>query len=114
METTKKQFQEFQEAFKKYQDIFGLHDWKVYFKHEELENDFARIDSCHETCVATVTMSSNLSKQDYYQFDPKEHGKHDAIHLLISRISCLAQSRHVTLEEINCEDERIVRIIHHL
>lgn len=47
-------------------------------------------------------------------FNPKEHGKHEALHLFLSRLTSLAHSRYVLEREIDHADESMVRVLERL
>lgn len=103
-----KDFVEFQKHFKKYQQLFGLTGYKVYFKYEPLENCFARLVVTQSDMVATVRLNSELPDRDKPFKDIKRSAKHEAIHLLLSRLEHRACSRYVVEEEIYESVEELV------
>ena len=78
-----KDFELFQKTFTKYQKLFGLTGYKVYFKHEPIENCFAQITVAQTDMVATVRLNSDLPDKDEPHKDIKQSAKHEAIHLLV-------------------------------
>ena len=44
-------------------------------------------------------------------FDPEAHGLHEALHLFLSRLSDLAQSRYATERQIQEAEEGMVRVL---
>ena len=108
MNGMKKDFIEFQNYFKGYQQRFGLTGYKVYFRHESLEDCFAGIAIEQKGMVATVSLNSNLSDGDKPFKDIKQSAKHEAIHLLLNRLGHRARCRYVTEEEIYEAVEELV------
>jgi len=98
----------FQEEFKRYQQLFGLTGWKVYFKYEPLEEHFAEINANLGGMVATVSLNSKLPKKDKVFKDIKQSAKHEAIHLLLSRLEKNARYRFVSEGEIYETTEELV------
>ena len=103
-----KDFAEFQKHFGKYQKLFGLTGYKVYFKYEPMEGCFASISVTQNDMVATVRFNSQLP-DEYKPFrDIKRSAKHEAIHLLLQRLEHRAISRYVASEEIYEAVEELV------
>ena len=103
-----KEFNEFQEEFKRYQDKFGLNGWQVYFKHEPLNGSFARIIPAKEGMVATVKLNSKLAKKHQEFNNVKQHAKHEVIHLLLARLTCEANYRFADKDELATAEEELV------
>ncbi len=104
-----KDFELFQREFKKWQEKFGLIGYRVYFKHEVLEGEFANITVTQGDMVATVRLNSKLLAKDEPFKDIKSSAKHEAIHLLLIRLETLALSRHATSGEIYEASEELTR-----
>lgn len=98
-------FELFQSEFKKWQDKFGLSGWQVFFKYEKLEDGPAMISRDLTGMTATIRVNSELSDEHK---DIVKDAKHEAIHLLLSRFSCNAYSRHVSSDEIYESEEELV------
>ena len=99
-------FEKFQKYFTHYQKLFGLTGYKVYFKHESLEEDFANITIAHMDAVATVRLNSVLQGKDVAHKDIKRSARHEALHLLLGRIEGIAKRRYSTADELYeaCEE----------
>jgi hypothetical protein len=106
----KKDFEIFQKEFKYWQTKFGCNDWQVYFRHKELEGSFASIISDNTKRVAGVNLSNTAAHDGSIScdFNPKEHGKHEAIHLLLSDLAHMGLDRHATSEDLEREEEKLV------
>lgn len=103
-----KNFAEFQRCFRQYQRLFGLTGWTVYFKYEPLETAFACIDPDLSCMVATVRLSSKLPGKDEPHKDIKRSAKHEALHLLLTRLESNGRARYITSEEIYESTEELV------
>jgi hypothetical protein len=111
MKTTLAQFEAFKASFLKYQALLGLQSWRIFFKHEKIDGDFARIVYDLSECAAIVTLNSEASKDEAPFLDPAKHGKHEAIHLLLATLSNLASRRYVQEREIDEADERLAILL---
>ncbi len=98
----------FQKYFKLYQEKFGLLDYQVYFKHELLESSFASITVNHEDMVATVRLNSKCDKANEPFKHIKVSAKHEAIHLLLSRLEDRAATRYTQQWELHETVEGLV------
>ena len=100
----KKDFELFKKEFTRYQKLFGLVGYKVYFKYEPLDC-FASIEV--DGMVATVVLASEVSPEHEPFNDIKLSAKHEAIHLLINRLERLARRRYTTPDEITDASEEL-------
>jgi hypothetical protein len=106
-------FNKFQKHFKEYQDKFGLNGYRVYFKQEQIDG-FADIERNQEGMVATVRLNNKLNKDDKKFCNMHDNAKHEAIHLLLSRISELSYSRFISKDELYSAEEELVRRLEQL
>jgi hypothetical protein len=109
MKITKKHYELFKKECLLLMDKYQLNDYNVFFELKELENSDARTSS--QIC-GNVTYALNNEIQPF-QYDTnyfiKKLAKHEVIHCLIARFSILATSRFVSEEELNDEEEHLVR-----
>ena len=102
-------FEQFVKYFKEYQHRFGLTGYRVYFKHEPLEDCFASISISE--MVATVKLNIKLPEKNKVYKDIKRSAKHEALHLLLHRIEYQAENRYATEEEIyNAVEELVFKL----
>ena len=94
--TANRDFEIFKREFLKYQKLFGLTGWKVYFKYEESDVSFASIQMDFDNSVATVRLNSHLPDKDHPFKDVRRSAKHEVIHLLLGRIEGEARARYTT------------------
>lgn len=99
----------FKEEFTRYQELFGLEGYRVYFKYEPSEdNSFADITANQEDMSAVVKLNSKLSDINSPHKDIKLSAKHEAIHLLISRLELNGKYRFVSAGELYESAEELV------
>lgn len=111
MKTTQKQFEEFKEEFLKYQKLFNLEDWKVYFNMKPLARSYADITTNIQCRVAVVNLSSDNSGEAIKDFNPKRSAKHEAAHLLIERLTALGKARYLDEYSMSEENERLAHLL---
>lgn len=100
------EFKFFKEEFAKYQRLFSLTGYAVYFLHEPL-NCYADIETDQHDMIATVRLDSGPAGK--FGKHVLDSAKHEAIHLLISRLDKLARSRYTTESEVDTATEELVR-----
>lgn len=89
-------------------------DYKVTFEHVKLKAyRVAEIGVNHESRNATVGFTSSIESDvaGGWKINAANHGMHEAIHLLLSRLSSVAFSRFVLERELNDAEEGIVRVL---
>lgn len=104
-------FSVFCSEFKKWQGRFGLGDYDIAFKHEEVKDEFANITMDQGGMVATVRLNNEVPG-DFADFvDVQRSAKHEAIHLLLFRLEERAVARFCTRDEIS---EIVEGLVHKL
>ena len=103
---TKTDFADFKRYFKEYQRKFGLAGYRVYFKHQPMDGYFAEISYRQNEMVATVKLNPKPEGEGWR--DIKSHAKHEALHLLVARLSHLAASRFAVEEQIDEAEEELI------
>ena len=102
-----KDFALFQKEFKKWQQLFGLTGYKVYFKYEPVDH-FAKILIDLESMIATAILNSELPDNAKPFRDIKQCAKHEALHLLIARLELNGKYRYISESEIDEASEELV------
>ena len=105
---TKTDFADFKRYFKEYQRKFGLAGYRVYFKRQPMDGYFAEISYRQNEMVATVKLNPKLKAAGTGWKDIKGHAKHEALHLLVARLSHLAATRFVVEEQIDEAEEELI------
>ena len=103
-----KDFELFQEEFKKWQQKLGLTGYKVYFKHEPLESCFANITINQGEMVVTARLNSKVSDEEKPFKHIKQSAKHEALHLLVGRLEHNGRYRYCSESEISEASEELV------
>lgn len=103
-----KDFVLFQKEFKKWQKLFGLTGYKVYFTHEPLDGSYASINIELGSMVATVRLNSKVDGHAKPHCNIKLTAKHEAIHLLVGRLELNGRFRYSTESEIYEATEELV------
>ena len=108
LKTSKAEFNEFKKAFLEYVELFSLKGYRIIFEHVELKDEYAQINRDHDGRVVVVKF--NLRK--YVDMgSPTDEARHEAIHLLLTGLHYWASCRYVLPDQINNEEEKIVRVL---
>lgn len=104
-------FKLFQKMFLKYQKLFGVTGYKVYFKHEPFDDAYA--DICVQQADMIATVRLNSKKADSFSH-VEQSAKHEAIHLLLFRLEDRAIDRFARQSDIYESVEEVVFKLEHL
>ena len=107
-------FKLFQQAFKKWQEKFGLTGYQVYFKHEAFDDGFAAIRINQGDMVVTAKLNKKLLAKDKPFKDVKKSAKHEALHLLVGRLEQDGRYRYCSENEIYEATEELVHRLENL
>jgi len=88
--------------------MFGLTGYSVYFKYEPLDGAFGEIRFGVNGQSVAVVLNSNLPEKEKPHKDIRRTAKHEAIHLLLTRLESNARWRHTSKEEIDESAEELV------
>ena len=112
---TKADFNAFKKEFLRCVDVMGLHEWRITFEFCPLKEVFADIETQSADFIAHVRMTSDFGDaSDAECFNPVQHGRHEAAHLMTSRLCYIARSRYIRSDDISEEWERVTRLIQRL
>lgn len=104
--TTKQEFRRFRSECLRLQKLLGLSEWALSFSHEDLsENTAAQIDIDIEGMIATIT----FAKCWHGSTSPESCALHEMLHLLIGRLWLLGKERYSRQDELDAENEVVVR-----
>ncbi len=110
--TSKAEFKRFKKEFLFWMEKLSLKGYHPYFFHEPLDGSYATITVNEPGKACNVSYTSELTGLDKEQSNgPEWSARHEAIHLLLSKIRFLGEERFTASDEIKNEDERIVRIL---
>ena len=108
MRTSKAYFEKFKAEFLRWQQLLGLTQYRIVFSHEKLKNDCAKIIIGQMDKLAKVILSTELPGTEKEDEGPESHAKHEAIHLLESRLAWLGACRYIEESDLNEECEAVV------
>lgn len=119
MKTTKKHFETFIAEVKRLMDKWELNNWQVAFEHKKMNTCNAKIRP--QLCNYKASFAFSTDND----FDYVNHGcnkteyikriaMHEVIHLLLSRLSVVGQSRYITDAELEEAEEELVHKIMHI
>lgn len=103
-------FELFKSEFKKWQEKFGLSGWATYFTSEKLNEKctFAELRRDIENMTATACLNNEIAEDNQQFKDIERSAKHEAIHLLVGRLSDCGRYRFVNEDELNEAEEELV------
>jgi len=112
-EVTQEEYEAFQGYCKRYQKMFSLMDWDLYFCKDDLSEDseMANISWCFTGHSVRITLSTKMPIYDNYFTVLDDVARHEVIHLLLARIQEYAQRRNVIQADIDEAIESLVRMI---
>ena len=117
MKTTKRHFKVFKAEVERWVNNFGLHDWEVSIHHGDVGNDehAAECIADPDTRNATIQLSDEFTiLLPFSEMDIRRAGCHEALELLLARLSYLAESRSATYEQIGeARHEVIARLLNY-
>ena len=90
MKTTKAQFNGFVKHCEIFRNRFGLLDWNVYYRKEDLDDAYSTIEIDLIEKTATVRFNAVLSRSDAEKNWIKRAAMHEMIHLLVGRLAYIA------------------------
>lgn len=102
-----KDFELFKKEFGKYRRLFGLMGYHIYYDYKPLENVFANVVYEVDAMAATVTLNNNIPPNLQKYKDIKLSAKHEAIHLLLSKLSDYGHNRYISKRELNEAEEEL-------
>ena len=102
-------FNRFKKAFVYWQGRLGLTQYRVSFTHEFDPENYAEITVRQLEKSVTVLLTTELTGLSAdSQENPEDHAKHEAIHLLLSRLEFLGCCRYIEGTDLKEEAEAIV------
>ena len=107
MKVSKAYFERFKAEFLRWRDLLGLKQYRVTFYQEKTEDAYASLFTHEKSKIANVTLTSVIVNPKVDE-GPEAHAKHEAIHLLISRLAWLGECRFVQEDELDEEAEAVV------
>jgi hypothetical protein len=85
-----------------------LSGWQIFFEYQPIADKFAQVKYVLGDGCAIVTLNSELPSSLSQHKDVKRDAKHEALHLLLSRLVWYANQRCVTQEALDEAEEEVV------
>ena len=112
IEITEEEFERFKAEFDRLTKLFGLMQYKVYFEQKYLESSFGLISINEVGKIASVYLTTKLEDENINSWGgPEDTAKHEALHLLTSRLQWLGTLRETTEDQLGEEWEALVRVL---
>jgi len=109
MKISKAYFNRFKKAFLYWQNKLGLTQYRIDFFRRKLEEHYAQMIVYEKEKMAQVILTTEIIKtSSEVDEGPEAHAKHEAIHLLIHRLSWLGGCRYITDDDLGDECDAIV------
>lgn len=108
--TTKAEFRRFQESFKEWQALLGCPEYEVEMELADIPGSYAELDTNPEGCHASLKFCIKHDGDP----EPEATGLHEALHLRLARLVSMAKRRWVSEEDIDREEEGVVRVLEKL
>ena len=110
--TTKAQFEAFKDAFRLWQSRFGLNEYDVEFTLDDHADAYATCSVDAKDCVCAVTFCKYVPSGCVMDTRvAQDTARHEAVHLLLGRLTHLARGRFVTEDELYHAEEKVVRVL---
>ena len=111
MKTSKKDFELFKKECRKWIDKLELNTYSVYFQQVPLDHEYAKTMTQYLSMQATMALASDWDTEvrPLNRYEIAKVAKHEAVHLLLSKMDTLATSRFVTKDELDQAEHEIVR-----
>lgn len=103
----KRDLQEFETAFLYWCNRLGVTGYTLRVIEKDLDKTQAQLWVNHIGKVATGVLNSHIEKCDWCE-SPAVVGKHEAIHLLLARLTWLGACRYLEDTDIEEEEEFVV------
>jgi len=110
MKTTNADFVLFQKECQKWIDELGLHEWEIYYMHEDIGDYEAEMTPLYESKVVYIKLNIEISddvgmtKNQYIKMSALE----EVIHVLLSNLWHYAEKRNFVEEAYRAEEHSVI------
>ena len=104
MKTTPEQFEEFKTEFMRYVELLGLKAWDIDFelKPNKKLDAWLKISDLEERQLTVYISATSINKSPAYL------AKHEALHLLLYKLTAIAHERYLAKESIIDEEAHAI------
>lgn len=117
MLTTKAHFEYYRKRVRYWYKQFNLSGWHLYFDHDDIGDNYARVVVNLLGRVATFILTRDWAHPSIVPLNQTEldrSARHEVIHLLVGPVGTLLAARFVTQDEIVAAEEELVRHLEEL
>lgn len=117
LKTTKAHFEYFQKRVRYWYKRYNLNGWQLYFGHEDIGNNYARVAVNMIGRVATFYLTPQWAHQDLFPLKKVSIdgcARHEVIHLIVGPLGALMNARFVTQDEAITSEETVIRHLEEL
>lgn len=117
MLTTKAHFEYFEKRVRYWYKRYNLSGWQLYFDHDDIGDNYARVIVNMVGRVATFMLSLEWAYPEIFPLKNvslDECARHEVIHLLVGPVGTLLNARFVTKDELTAAEETLVRQLEEL
>lgn len=90
--TTKKQFEIFKKECKRWITFFGLTEWRIYYYHEDIGDNFGERRADISAMNASIVLNTNFPDEEISKQDIKKTAFHEICELMLSEESACLQA----------------------
>ncbi len=102
-----KEYEDFKKECLRIQKEWGLGGWEIMFDHYKSNKAYAYVNTDNKNHKAMITFTG--TKDDWT--DMKKTAKHEMLHIVLARLTGLAEERYTRLDEIIEAEEEVVQIL---
>lgn len=113
MKIPKSHFNRFKKKFIELRNVLNLRCYHIYFRFEPINDAYAKLSIDQQGGSATISFSSEEKSKIYLaeRPSPEQLAKHEVSHLFIAKLGYLAYKRFIDEDELDIEEEKLVRIL---
>ena len=114
-QTTIEDYENFKACCMKYKDLFGIVQYDLYFKHENLDGEISNVNCDIEAKNATIFFSTEITdicreKQDWIEAT----ALHEVLHIVLGELVYLGRRRFVCETDLYAKSEEIVNLLENI
>lgn len=112
MKTTEKHFELFKHEAKKWVNAFGLREYELHFKHEEIDESLAQCGVNEQARLSMIYLNKDWSGEvPLNNTEVKKAACHEVLELLLCRLRAYADIKNGTPELVDGEVHRIIQVL---
>jgi hypothetical protein len=117
MKTTPEHFKYFSERVGYYQVLYGLVDYEIYCRHEDMKKAEGMCKHSRVDRIARIILAKDVPTMPEQEPDTTEYldsiARHEIYELLIGDMAIMAGNNDINEDDIQCEGHRIIHRLDH-